>query len=381
MSACDALLGVPARGAVTTLPRAHLLTEYIPGRYRFHDLLGAYSAELAETAPDRTTAIERVLDHYVSTALHADTLLLPLRDGVLRTAQPLPHLTTYREAMAWFAAEDATLLAMIDISVRHHNVELLAWACATYLRRNGRLEDRIAADRIVIDATRDSGDQEGQIRALCSLARVLTRTGRFEEGLETLARVEPLLKATTGMETRISVHLSYARVLGLCGRFEEALAHARNAHGLTPTEEAPMRQADTLNAVGKQLSNLGDNAAALPYCEQALDHYRQVSSEDGQAEALANIGDIHRNLGHHDTAIACFTEALDIDRRLDDWYWQGELLESIGHTHLAAGDQNAADAAFEQALAIFSRIRHPKADTRRGQPGSQPGMTNRSASE
>lgn len=364
LAACDALLGAPARPAVTALTRAHLLTEYVPGRYRFHDLLRAYSTELAETVQDRTAAIERVLDHYVSTALHADVLLLPFRDGILRTPGPHPRLRTYRDAMAWFTAEDATLLAMVDIAAGHghRHVERLVWACATYLRRNGRLEDRIAADRVVIEATRAGGDRDGRIRALCSLARVLTRIGRFEEGLDTLARIEPLLGADTATTTRISVRLTYARVLGLCGRFAEALTHARAAHALTPVEEAPMRQADTLNAVGKQLSNVGDNAAALPYCEQALDLYRQVGSDDGQAEALANIGDINRNLGRHDTAIACFTAALEIDRRLDDWYWQGELLDSIGHTHLAAGDPDAADAAFEQATAVFSRIRHPRAE-------------------
>jgi tetratricopeptide (TPR) repeat protein len=364
LSACDALLGAPARAAVIALTRAHLLTEYIPSRYRFHDLLRAYSAELAETAPDRTAAVERVLDHYVTTALHADTLVLPFRDGVLRIPEPHPRLTTYHQAMAWFAAEDATLLAMVDIANdhdRHQQVERLVWACATYLRRNGRLEDRIVADRIVIGATRASGDHDGQVRALCSLARVLARTGRLEEALETLAQVEAVLGSVTGTATRISVRLSHARVLGLAGRFEEALANALAAHELTPTEKAPMRQADTLNAVGKQLSNVGDNAAALPHCEQALAHYRRIGSHDGQAEALVNIGDINRNLGRHDTAIACFTEALEIDRRLDDWYWQGEILESIGRTHLAAGDDSAADAAFEQALAIFSRIRHPKA--------------------
>ncbi|MBB4905918.1 ATP-binding protein [Actinophytocola algeriensis] len=363
--ACDALLGAPARAAVLTLTRAHLLTEYVPGRYRFHDLLRAYSTELAETAPDRTAAVERVLDHYVTTALHADTLLLPFRDGVLRIPEPHPRLTTYRDAMTWFAAEDTTLLAMVGLAAdlgRHRHVARLVWACATYLRRNGRLEDRVAADRLVIAATRASGDQDGQVRALCSLARVLARIGRFAEGLETLTHVEPLLGSVTGTATRISVQLSYARVLGLAGRFDEALAHARAAHALTPTEEGSMRQADTLNSVGKQLSNTGDDAAALPYCEQALAHYRRLGSHDGQAEALVNIGDINRNLGHHDAAIACFTEALEIDRQLGDWYWQGEILENIGRTHLSAGDSHAADIAFEQALAIFTRIRHPKAE-------------------
>jgi tetratricopeptide (TPR) repeat protein len=365
LSACDALLGAPARAAVATLTRAHLLTEYVRGRYRFHDLLRAYSTELAEAAEDRAAALERVLDHYVATAQHADTLLLRFRDGQLRTPRPHSRLTTYHDAMAWFAAEDATLTAMVGVAAGHglhHHVERLVWAFATYIRRNGRMADQITAFGLVIDATRATGDHDGQVNATCSLARALARSGRVEEALETLARVEPLLETVTGTATRISMWLAYARVHELAGRFEEALGHAWTAHGLTPTEEAPMREAATLNAVGKQLSNVGDHVAALPFCEQALALYQRIGGPDGQAEALVNIGDINRKLGRYDAAIACFTEALEIDRLLDDWYWQGEILESIGRTHLAAGDGEAADTAFEQAFAIFSRIRHPKAE-------------------
>jgi hypothetical protein len=124
------------------------------------------------------------------------------------------------------------LLAMVDIAAGHghRHVERLVWRArptcgATEGWRTGSPPT---------EAARAGGDQDGQIRALCSLARVLTRIGRFEEGIDALARIEPLLWADTATATRISVRLSYARVLGLCGRFAEALTHARAARALTP---------------------------------------------------------------------------------------------------------------------------------------------------
>ncbi|MBF9130517.1 hypothetical protein I0C86_16335 [Plantactinospora sp. S1510] len=73
-SAAASLLGVPVeevRPSLAELSRANLLVERTPGRYGCHDLLRAYSAELArelEPEAERAEAIRRVLDHYLRTA-------------------------------------------------------------------------------------------------------------------------------------------------------------------------------------------------------------------------------------------------------------------------------------------------------------------------
>src|SRR5207247_1681028 len=70
-----------ARAALDELVRAHLLTEHLPGRFRFHDLLRAYAAERAHAEDDeasRQAAIGRVLGRYLHTA---NTAALPLRAG------------------------------------------------------------------------------------------------------------------------------------------------------------------------------------------------------------------------------------------------------------------------------------------------------------
>ena len=68
-----------------SLTRANLLTERLPGRYTFHDLLRAHAAEQARTADienDCRAAIDRVLNHYLHTAYRAAMLLDPQRDPI-----------------------------------------------------------------------------------------------------------------------------------------------------------------------------------------------------------------------------------------------------------------------------------------------------------
>src|SRR5262249_16461689 len=120
--AAPSLAGPPPPGVrplPPELPRAGRLVEHVPGRSTFHDLLRAYAADLARTADtddDRQAAIHRILDHYLHTAHAADRLLA--RDPITLTP-PQPgvtpeHLVDHEQAVTWFIAEHAVLLAAVD---------------------------------------------------------------------------------------------------------------------------------------------------------------------------------------------------------------------------------------------------------------------------
>ena len=71
------------RPALAELARAHLVTERVPGRFAFHDLLRAYATELAgahDSDDYRRAARRRMLDHYLHSAYRADELLSQFRD-------------------------------------------------------------------------------------------------------------------------------------------------------------------------------------------------------------------------------------------------------------------------------------------------------------
>jgi DNA-binding SARP family transcriptional activator len=84
-AAAASLAAIPAsqaRRLLGELARAHLLTEHVPGRFTFHDLLRAYAAEQARTRhsdTERRAATHRLLDHYLHTAGAASRPASPAR--------------------------------------------------------------------------------------------------------------------------------------------------------------------------------------------------------------------------------------------------------------------------------------------------------------
>lgn len=83
LAATASLLGTPAGFAAERLAelcRAHLLTEPVPGRYAFHDLLRDYATELTETRDPEATrdaALGRLLGHYRADQRDRPTMLRP----------------------------------------------------------------------------------------------------------------------------------------------------------------------------------------------------------------------------------------------------------------------------------------------------------------
>jgi hypothetical protein len=115
--AAASLAGVP-RAAIgeplSALVRARLLDEPAPGRYTMHALLRAYAEELTgdrDTSAERRAARERLVDHYLQTALSALTLLAsdgaPVVARSPRAGVVTSPLADRQEARDWLVTERA----------------------------------------------------------------------------------------------------------------------------------------------------------------------------------------------------------------------------------------------------------------------------------
>jgi hypothetical protein len=80
------------RRALAELARAHLITEHVPDRFAFHDLMRIYATEQADrydSEADRHAAKHRMMDHYLHTAHVAAISLHPRWEPVsLPVLQP-----------------------------------------------------------------------------------------------------------------------------------------------------------------------------------------------------------------------------------------------------------------------------------------------------
>src|SRR5690606_23151899 len=110
----------PVRRRLGHLVRAHLVEEPRAGRYRMHDLLRAYAAELCEevdTKADRTQALARLAENYLYTVSVADHLIAPQgssrRPEVALPSTPTPPLSTYDQGLGWLERETDNLLALV----------------------------------------------------------------------------------------------------------------------------------------------------------------------------------------------------------------------------------------------------------------------------
>ncbi|MEV4116827.1 BTAD domain-containing putative transcriptional regulator [Nonomuraea sp. NPDC049695] len=361
-----------ARRFLAELTRAHLLIEHRPGRYTFHDLLRAYAAEQAltyDTEADRRAASQRVLDHYLHTAHAAMLLLYPFRHPITLSAPCAGVrpgvLTDPHQAMAWFTAEHAVLIASVrqaaDLGFGTLTWQL-AWALVTYFDHQGHWQDLLATQQTALAAARRLGDRLGQAHAHGGLVRAYTRLGREDD---VRFHVEQTLKLFTMLGDRAGLanaHRAVASLLESHHAYREALGHAEQARDLYQQADHRAGLAHALNAIGWYHTLLGDHDQALIHCEQALDLHRELGHQHGQATTWDSLGHAHLHLGHHAQAAACYEQALNLFREVADRYNEAATLVRLGDAHHAASHDLLADQAWRRALEIFEQLGHADAD-------------------
>ncbi len=309
------------RGLLAELTRGHLLTEHRPGRYACHDLLRAYAAEQAQVHDGdngRQAAVRRLLDHCLHTAHSAATLIDPYFAPVA-PAPPGPGVTigepaTAEEALSWFTAERALLLAAVPLAAQADSAAhawQLAWALSTFLLRQGHWRNHATA---------------------CTIGRQMT------------------------------AHSSLLWIAEQQERYADMLRHAEQVLELSRAAGDPALEVMSLNDIGYTHALLGNYRRAITYCERALAGSQEAGERCWESATWDSLGYIYRQLGHHRRAIACYERSLDLCRELADRLNEAITLDHLGDAHHGTGDLDAARWAWTQALRTFDDIGHPQGD-------------------
>jgi DNA-binding SARP family transcriptional activator len=372
--AAASLAGAPpseVRLLLAELTRANLLTEQIPGRYTFHDLLRAYATELTQahdTGVEGRTALHRLLDHYLHTAHAAATLLVPHRDPI--TLDPpssgaIPQdLTTHEQALAWLAAERSALVAAIEQAAAsdfNRHTWQLAWALTAYFARQGHCHEWAATQHAALRAAIRVDDLAGQADAHRALLRAYGRLGQETDAHKHFQRALELFAELDDAAGQAHTHLNFAHSLIPRGRHHEALHHNQQALDLYRAAGHLLGQAEALNSVGWTYGLLGNHQQTLDHCQQALILLRQAGASARESNTLDSMGYAHHHLGNHRQAVACYHQALGLVRESGDRYNEADILTHLGDTLHTAGDPDAARESWQQALTILDEIDHPDA--------------------
>ena len=386
-AAAASLAGIAAdrAGALQAeLTRGHLLSERRRGRYAFHDLLRAYATEQARDRDDggaRRAALVRLLDHWLHTACAAAALLDPFFAPEPQDP-PLPGAVvgapaTAEEALRWFTAEQATLLAAVPLAAwsgRAGHAWRLAWALSTFLLRRGCWDDHTRACRASLDAARRAGDVAGEAHALLLLALGDARSGRrdaapaFRESLRLFETVDGYHRS------QVTAHSSLIWIAEQQERYGDMLGHAAWALRLSRAAGDEIMEIMSLNDVGYSHARLGNYGQAIAYCGQALAGSRAAGERNWESAAWDSLGYIHHKLGDHHRAVTCYERSLDLCRELADRYNEAGTLDRLGDVHHSVGDLRAARWAWAQALRTLDELGHPDGDRLRAKisvPGAR----------
>ncbi|MEO3744598.1 helix-turn-helix domain-containing protein [Plantactinospora sp. B5E13] len=286
----------------------HLVQEPSPGRYRMHDLIRRYAADLAAAEePQGEAALRRVLNHYLAQAVaHERTLPSPYR------REPAPGDPA--QAMAWFDLEYVNLVACLDAAVRLGVDEVVA--------------ELPQAMRVWFFRHRGTDDQA---RLLDAAAAAAGRLGRDRQRAMLLA------------------DLGFARAAA--GRLTEALAAYQLAEQSNPDDDVAAGLALRIGFVRR---DRGELEAAQLHFRRARELFEKIGSRAGQAQALAFDGWVTLHLGRRDEAV----ELARASAALADGPGQITGLGILGLA-LAAEDPATSLRTLHEALRLAEENRLP----------------------
>ena len=372
--AAASLAGVAPREArllLADLARVNLLNETSPGRYAFHDLLLAYSAELVDdhdTEAQQHEARQRVFGHFLHTAFAASVLLSPYREQI--TLPDLPpgatpeEFTDPQQALRWLRAERRTLVAAI-LQASEGKYADYAWRLAfmvdLFFYRLGYWHDSLLIHQAALDAAGRTGEPSGQAHAHRGLGFAFVQLERPAEAAHHLTTA---LELYTGLGDPLGAARTH-RCLGFrangVGDYDAACDHYRKAHALYEGVGDRSGQAAVLNEFGWTWILVGDYDQAVDHCTRAIALYTQTGELNGEAGAHDSLGYAYHHLGDHARAIACYHRALEIYRHIEDHVLEADTLVHVGAAERALGNIDAARAAWTTAAEILERSDHPDA--------------------
>ena len=373
--AAASLLGAPkqeVQDSLQALSEINLIERTASDRYEFHDLLRAYAVKLSksnevETADQRST-LKRLFDFYLQTALvaarcidpHGETMpLVQTSPGV----QPR-EISSYSEAMEWFAAERSALLSAIAQAAEQRfdiHVYQLAWAMNDFLHRSGYWRDIVITQDSAINAAKRLDDVLAEARATRLAGRADARLGNFPKAAQYIDKTLRMSEDVQDHAQQGHAHLAFGLIAELQGHHAEAVRKARRALEFFERANYLPGQARALNGLAWNHAKLNQRDLAIRYGTRGLALHQHLKNSHGEADTLDTIGHVQYSGGEIKESIESLTKARDLFRKLKDRWNEATTQLSLGKAYRSLGDLDVARRELEGSYAIFKDLDHPGA--------------------
>lgn len=373
-AAASALAAEPAADArrlLEVLADLNLVERAGRDRYRFHDLLRAYAAELAEaeeTPDQRAEAIRRLVSSYLEGADAADRVLAPLRRHVLPDPagmEAVPALfADYDTALAWCEAERENLIAAVSLAATagHHD---LAWklpiALVTFFHLRKYRTNRLTTLSAALESARHIGDQRGEAWSMLSMGGALIDLHRPEQAITWYRRSLDQWQALGDPYRESQALNNLCEAYRSIGQLDQSLEYGNRALALAQERGNRRELAIRLLNVGTTCYDLGRFTEAADYSERAV-ITGHGADQQTEGVSLHLLGSSLRQLGQLTGAIERFQHALLIQRQIGDRYGEAETLRSLALAQRQLNDESSAQESLIAALSIFQDLGDPQAE-------------------
>ncbi|AUG81562.1 hypothetical protein CFP65_6945 [Kitasatospora sp. MMS16-BH015] len=364
VAALAAVTVVEAEAALDHLHACHLLTEPAPQRYVFHDLVRRYADDLAaveETEAGRLAALERLLDHYRSTASAAVDLLYPHE----RESRPYPtpsapsavSLTGPEDARRWLDEELSNLVVAADRSSEHlpEQVSDLSVILFSALVTRDRHTEAEILHRAAHRAATVMAVPGRQVQALISLGVTEHWRGDFDSAVSRYLSALRLAEETEDQAGASRARSNLGGAYLTAGRFAEAIPHLAAALAGARQLGDRARQSAALQNLALAHEQTGDLPAALTLLRKARDLAQHTGDRTSEARILCWLGAFRMRAGQHTEAVPFLEQALVLTRGLGDDGMTAGGLNFLGEC-LRPSDPRQAITHHEEALAIATGI-------------------------
>ncbi|MFJ4798731.1 AfsR/SARP family transcriptional regulator [Kitasatospora purpeofusca] len=362
-----------ARETLELLVDENLLIQDTPARYRLHDLLHAFAAELTEGGAGDRLALHRLTVWYCHTARAADELLRTRSSAVRpRYAPPLPppvlpalRFPDHDRTLAWLDAERANLTAVLSRAAEQGHgtlVAALALSLSRYLHTRGPASSLLSVLRTTQATVSPEADPELAARVLTELGDCHALTRRYQDAVRHHERALELHRANHDRDGEAATLLGLGSAHDRLNRPQEAVRCWRQARVIFAELGNRLGAATCLVNLARSYRALERFDEAVSHDRDALAAFRGLDDEHGQARALAGLGELHQLLDRDAEAVGYRRQALLLYRRAGDRYAEAEVLDGLGTSYSRLGRPEQAVRAWRGAHSILTDIAHPRAE-------------------
>ncbi|MBM7862811.1 AfsR/SARP family transcriptional regulator [Lentzea nigeriaca] len=359
-----------AQRALDTLTAANLLSVSEPGRHVAHDLVRVYTKTLAGelSEPERRAATGRMLDYYLHCADLADGMLPINRGSVLVAPEHrpahVPALSGAADAMAWFDAERANLIAATEHASAtgwHVHAWQLPYTLSRYLWLRTERETSLRITEAALQAAIALNDDDARFVMQFNLGVALLQLERYDEALHAHRGALEVARRKGDVHQQARALTTVADTLQDMGRAAEAEVHYREAMEISRIAGSKWAEANAHHHLGLLYLATQRFDDAMPWLQVALRMYHEVGEECGEAACHVDISTALLETGDTDGALSSARTALAVACDAVSPYHQ-----ALAHDRLAAvfdrlGAAGAA-AHWQRALALFTELGASEAD-------------------